>query len=139
MQEGSYTCLVVKQGHRWARAVVIKPPVDVKRIELRDKDKKVATVLRPMFFEGQPYPVERAIRRLLEAGRTLGITDRAHKLLEGLATGCALEVQTGTSASETPQQGTAHLQGEVCAPSNTDTTEEHEHDHCNREADERQP
>lgn len=70
------TYLVFKRGRVFAHAVVLNGSVKLTTVrgdELRH--------FRALKFKGHPYPVARAARRLLEAGRTLGITKGARAML----------------------------------------------------------
>lgn len=66
-----------KDGHKWVHAVKLGQPVRLDRLT-HDQDAE----LKPALYKGQPYPVERACRRLLAYGKTVGITDGAKAALK---------------------------------------------------------
>lgn len=71
--------LVFKIGRQYLHAVTMDPNVRLVQLPLDER-----RYLQPLLYKGKPYPVRRAVRRFLEAGRALGITDGARDALKEL-------------------------------------------------------
>ena len=82
----SRTVLMCKRGRKYAQAVMLDGNVDVREFPVEAWWHPEKHGLRPLFFEqiGGVYPVDRAVMQLLKAGESLGITERARRLLESL-------------------------------------------------------
>jgi hypothetical protein len=83
MQEGSRTTLILKCGRKYAYAVVVGVPVDIRVLHRNALTNPAGHGLRPMYKGTSLYPVGLAAKKLLEIGARLGITERARKLLVG--------------------------------------------------------
>lgn len=69
--------LVFKEGRTLLHAVVLDG--HVRTVELPKVEQRY---FAPLEFRGKPYPIGRAARGFLRAGKTLGITDGAKKVLQ---------------------------------------------------------
>lgn len=78
------TVLMVHRGRTIAHAVVLDGKVDSREFPVRAWWHPEEFGLRPMTQHGHPYPVAQAMIRMLSAGHSLGITERAKKLLDRL-------------------------------------------------------
>lgn len=78
------TVLMVHRGRTIAHAVVLDGKVDSREFPVRAWWHPEEFGLRPMTQHGHPYPVTQALIRMLSAGHSLGITERAKKLLDRL-------------------------------------------------------
>ena len=79
MDHNSRTHIIIKEGRVYAHAIVLNGSVRkvaIPRSDLRD--------FRQIEYKGQPYPLRRAVRRLLQAGKSLGITAGARAILKSL-------------------------------------------------------
>lgn len=90
MMDGSRTVLLCKRGRTLAHAVTLDGSVDVREFPVRAWWKPTEYGLRPMWTLGPaidtlpdllPYPVDAAALKLLVVGNTVGITERARRLL----------------------------------------------------------
>ena len=71
--------ILFKRGTKLLHCLMIAPPVRVVKLE------KIAEHhFAPLFRNGQPYPMRRAVRQFKAAGKTLGITDGARTVLREL-------------------------------------------------------
>ena len=76
---GAFAVMIVKEGRKFLHGVGIDKTVKVVAVprELSDR-------LSPVEYKNKPYPVRRACRRFLEAGRSLGISKGAKALIVSL-------------------------------------------------------
>lgn len=58
-------------------AVVLDNSVHLAHLPLRERSRLV-----PLEYKGKPYPIRRAVSKLKRAGRVLGITEGAAKVLK---------------------------------------------------------
>lgn len=72
------THLIATVGHKWLTCVVIDFPVRLVQLPVKDHG------LVPMLYQGQPYPVKRAVKLLRRYGKDHGITEGAAHALETL-------------------------------------------------------
>ena len=76
----SRTHLVYAVGRIKFHAIVLDGSVRAVALDLiKRRD------LTPILYKGQPYPVARAVRLLKRAGKTLGITEEAKRVLAELS------------------------------------------------------
>lgn len=80
--QNAKTVVVFKRGHKLLHCLMIAPPVRVVKLEKHEERH-----FTPLLYKGAPYPVRRAVRRLKEAGRSLGITGGARDVLNELKKG----------------------------------------------------
>lgn len=73
------TVLVVKEGPKFLHAVAIDKTVKVVALPKRDR-----AYMRPLMRKGHAYEVDRACRRFLAAGTSLGITKSASAVLRAI-------------------------------------------------------
>lgn len=78
-QAGAENYLVFKEGRTFIHAVTIDK--QVKTIAL---PKEEGRYFQPLELKGKPYPVDRAARRFLRAGKALGITKKARTVLNSI-------------------------------------------------------
>ena len=71
---------VIQKGRKWIKVVEIDSPVHVRKVPLSDE-----RYMRPLQRKGQDYPLVRARNKFLKAGRNLGITEGAKKIVKALA------------------------------------------------------
>lgn len=76
---GQVSLLVVKEGRKYLHAVEIDK--QVKMVALPRESRRQ---MRPLLYKGQPYPVSRAVRAFMHAGKTLGITKSATTMLRAV-------------------------------------------------------
>lgn len=79
MNRNSRTHIVFKTGRLYMHAVALDGHVRLVQLPLIERRH-----LKPVLYKGQPYPLKRAVRKLLAAGKTLGITDGARSALKTL-------------------------------------------------------
>lgn len=70
---------IVNTGRKFLHAVAIDRGVQMVSIPVDERRR-----MRPLAYKSQPYPVRRAARRFLEAGKTLGITKSARTVLNAV-------------------------------------------------------
>lgn len=75
-ETGVSNLLVFKEGRTLVHAVTID-----KRVRIVTLPKVEQRYMKPLELRGKPYPVARACRRLLSAGKTLGISAKARAVL----------------------------------------------------------
>lgn len=73
---GAQNYLVFKEGRKLLHAVTMDG-----QVRLVTMPKEEARYFQPLEHRGKPYPVARACRRYLSAGKTIGITDGAKDAL----------------------------------------------------------
>jgi hypothetical protein len=73
------THLVFKEGRKFVHAVALDGHVCTRALP-----KEAMRYLRPMELKGRPYPIARAARALLRAGKAMGITNTAKVVLKQL-------------------------------------------------------
>lgn len=78
-ETGVSNLLVFKEGRVFVHAVTIDKSVKVVALP-----KVEQRYMRPLELRGKPYPVARACRRLLAAGKSLGITKQARTVLNAI-------------------------------------------------------
>lgn len=71
--------LTFKEGNKYVHCVTQSQPVRLDRLT-HDQD----AVLEQALYQGQPYPVARACKRLLDFGKSVGITDGAAAALKAI-------------------------------------------------------
>ena len=71
--------LLFKEGRVYVHAITLES--QVRTVELPKEERRH---FQPLLRRGKPYDVDRACRRFLAAGRTLGITDGARAVLKAL-------------------------------------------------------
>ena len=69
---GIKTAIALKPGRKWLPVIVIDSPMRVRKVPLSER-----RFMTPL----ADYPLRRAVRKYLAAGRRLGITKRARKAL----------------------------------------------------------
>ena len=72
----SRTHIAYATGRQYIHAVVLDGSVKLATLPLDARRK-----LKPLTLKSEPYPLKRAVRALLRAGRTLGISDGARDVL----------------------------------------------------------
>jgi hypothetical protein len=75
----SKALLLFKRGHKMLHCLMICPPVRVVKLE-KIEERHFA----PLLHKGNPYPLKRAVRRFVAAGKDLGITNGAKEVLAEL-------------------------------------------------------
>lgn len=86
LDHNSHALLVFKEGRVYVHAIEITSMVRVVKI-----DKSEMRYWREAEFKGQPYPLRRAVRKLRQAGKTLGITKAAAVALREVMRGTATQ------------------------------------------------
>jgi hypothetical protein len=67
----------VKQGRKFIKVVEIDAPIRVRKVPVSD-----GRYMKPLLRNGEAYSVTRAVNKFLKAGRSLGITDGARRILK---------------------------------------------------------
>ena len=76
----AHTLLVFKEGRTFLHAIVLHhPPVRIVKLPRTER-----RYLQPLLYKGRPYPITRAVRRIRQAGRNLGITKGAAAALRAI-------------------------------------------------------
>jgi hypothetical protein len=78
-QEGAANYLVFKEGRAFIHAITLDKVVKIVALP-KDESRH----FKPLEFKGHPYPIHRACRLFLRAGKSLGITAKAKTVLKAM-------------------------------------------------------
>lgn len=100
----SYQLLKFHDGERWISSLVTCGTkkahilhIDGIGLRVTQEPKESLRYAQPLLLRGQPYPLDRALRRFRSVGRRIGMSAEAKRMLEAAA------LETGVSGSDTSE------------------------------------